>query len=419
VSNRAEEVEPAGGDHAEDRPALGGLGERCEVMVIGAGPAGLAVAAELRARGRSALVVERSESVGSSWRGHYDRLRLHTVRRLSGLPGLPIPRQEGRWVSRAGVVTYLERYARHHELDIRLGVTVQRLERAPAGWLVHTSVGTLNAGAVVVATGFNREPVVPDWPGRDGFSGELLHSAAYRNAGPYRGRQVLVVGTGNSGAEIAVDLAEGGAAPVALAARTPPNIQRRAVAGMPTQVLGIAMRRLPAPVVDRVSLAVQRLSIGDLSRYGLPRPSSGVSARAAEGRIPILDVGLVASLRAEQVRAVPAVHRFDGAEVVLVDGSRLRPDTVIAATGFRRGLEPLVAALGVLQPNGRPAVHGPQTHRAAPHLYFIGFSNPISGNLREIGIDARRIARAITSHRSRAAAAARRPPSSGPGSRRG
>src|SRR4051794_27378483 len=100
--------------------------ERHEAVVIGAGPAGLAAAATLQAEGVPAVVLER-ESVGSSWRKHYDRLHLHTVRWLSALPGLPIDRSEGRWVSRDGVVRYLEGYARHHSLDVRTNVEVKEL----------------------------------------------------------------------------------------------------------------------------------------------------------------------------------------------------------------------------------------------------------------------------------------------------
>src|SRR4051794_25028776 len=154
--------------------------------VIGAGPGGLAAAAMLRRRGVDTLSVERSESVGASWRGHYDRLHLHTVRWLSNLPGMRIPRENGRWVSRDGVVDYLERYARHHELDIRFGTAVERLDPAHGGWrLVTGGEEELLAKHVVVATGYNHTPFMTDFPGKEGFEGELMHAARYRNAEPY------------------------------------------------------------------------------------------------------------------------------------------------------------------------------------------------------------------------------------------
>jgi putative flavoprotein involved in K+ transport len=380
-------------------------GGSSDAIVIGAGPAGLAAAAMLQRWGVATVVLERAEVVGASWRRHYDRLRLHTVRWLSDLPGVPLPRSEGRWVSRDGVVRYLDRYAAEQRLRVRLRTEVERVERADdgegAGWLVRTSDGALPARSVVVATGFNHHPVLPAWPGRDDFPGELLHSSVYRSPRPYAGRDVLVVGAGNSGAEIATDLAEGGAARVRLSVRTPPNILPRAVTGIPSQVLGVAMRPLPPPVVDRLSTLTRRLVLGDLSRYGMPPPPRGMYTRALEEeRVPILDVGLVPALRSGRVQVVAAVERFDGPQVVLADGGRLRPDVVIAATGFRHGLEPLVGHLGVLGPHGLPVVHGPVTAPQAPGLYFIGFTNPISGILREIGRDARRIARVAARRRT-------------------
>ncbi len=366
-------------------------------IVVGAGPAGLAAGAMLKRRGVDTLLVDRTSRVGEGWRGHYDRLHLHTVRWLSNLPGLPIPRSEGRWVSKDGVARYLEAYASHHRLRILHDTEVRRINRAEdGGWLLRTDGPELRAEHVVMASGYNRTPWLPRWPGTDSFTGDLIHSSDYRNPGPYRGRDVLVVGTGNSGAEIAADLVEGGARQVTLSVRTPPNILPRAIAGLPTQVVGVTFRRFPRTVTDAVAGVTRRLVIGDLSRYGMPQPPRGPYTRVVEDDIiPILDVGLVRQLKAGRVRVVPAVERFEGSDVVLVDGARLQPDAVIAATGFRRGLEDLVGHLGVVGPTGRPVVHGASTHPKAPNMYFIGYTNPISGNLRELGIDARRIARAI------------------------
>ncbi|MER5417853.1 flavin-containing monooxygenase [Streptomyces virginiae] len=373
------------------------------VYVIGAGPGGLAAAAALRARGVRAVVVEKSDGVGASWRRHYDRLRLHTTRRLSALPGLPMPRRFGRWVSRDDVVRYLEKYAEFHELELVTGVEVTRIEPAApegegeGGWVLHASGGReLAAAAVVVATGFNHTPALPDWPGRDAYEGRLLHAREYRNPQPYAGQDVLVVGVGNTGAEIAVDLVEGGAARVRLAVRTAPHIMRRSTAGWPAQRSGILVRRLPARLVDRLGALVAKASVPDLSTYGLPRPTTGLYSRVKQGSIPVQDVGLIDAVRGGKVEPVAAVEAFDGAEVVLADGSRIAPDTVIAATGYRRALEELVGHLGVLDERGRPRTQGARSPAQAPGLYFTGFSNPISGMFREMAMDAEKIAKAIS-----------------------
>ncbi|GAA2271128.1 monooxygenase [Streptomyces ruber] len=368
------------------------------VYVVGGGPGGLSVAYALRARGVRAVVLERSDRVGASWRRHYDRLRLHTTRRLSSLPGLRMPRRFGRWVSRADMVRYLEKYAEHHQLEIVTGVEVSRVERAPdgGGWLLRASGGReLLGSAVVVATGHNHTPRLPDWPGRDTYTGELLHAREYRTAAPYAGRDVLVVGAGNTGAEIAVDLAEGGAERVRLAVRTPPHIVRRSTAGWPSQFTAIAVRRLPVFLVDLLARAVCRISVPDLSAHGLPRPSAGLYSRVRAGAIPVQDVGIVDAVRRGRVEVVAAVEGFEGGTVLLADGGRAEPDSVIAATGYRRGLEDVVGHLGVLDGRGRPIPRGARTLKHAPGLYFTGFTNPISGMLRELAADARKIARRI------------------------
>ncbi|WP_251093850.1 NAD(P)/FAD-dependent oxidoreductase [Streptomyces sp. Caat 7-52] len=368
------------------------------VYVIGAGPGGLAVAHALRARGVRAVVLEKSDGVGASWRGHYDRLRLHTTRRLSALPGLGMPRKFGRWVARDDVVRYLEKYTEHHGLEIVTGVEVHRVERTEdgTGWLLHASGGReLTGSAVVVATGFNHTPRLPDWSGRAEYGGELLHAGGYRNAEPYRGRDVLVVGIGNTGAEIAVDLAEGGAARVRLAVRTAPHILRRSTLGWAAQYTGVLVRRLPVRLVDRLAGPVGRLSTPDLSAHGLPRPDTGLYSRVRQGAIPVQDVGLIDAVRKGKVEIVAAVEAFEDGKVVLADGSRVSPDAVIAATGYVRALEGLVGHLGVLDERGRPVAHGGRTHAQAPGLYFTGFTNPISGMFRELAIDAGKIARAV------------------------
>ncbi len=372
------------------------------VVVVGAGPGGLAVAGALRARGVDALVVDAAPGVGDRWRSHYDRLHLHTPRRWSSLPGYPIPRRYGRWVARADVVRYLEEYAAHHRLRLRLGVAVGRIDRvggdAPSGrWRVTLADGaTLQAHDVVVATGYNHTPVTPDWPGRDTYTGQLLHARDYRNGAPWAGRDVLVVGTGNTGTEIATDLAEHGAATVRLSVRTPPHILARDRFGVPAQATGIAVRRLPPRLVDRVAGVLAAVQEPDLSEHGMPRAGRDLYTRTLEGRVPVQDVGIVDAIRSGRVRPVAALESFDGDEVVLTDGTRLRPALVVAATGYRAALEPLVGHLGVLGEHGLPTVRGASRPEARPGLWFTGFTNPISGMLRELAIDAGRIAAAIS-----------------------
>ncbi len=383
---------------------------RVEVVVIGAGPGGLAVAAALKGHGRNPLVVDRADRVGSSWRRHYDRLHLHTPRRWSGLPGYPIPRSFGRWVARDDVVRYLEAYAAHHRLELRLGSGVTRIDAvAPstdgARWAVRLDDGsTVTADHVIVATGYNHTPVEPDWPGLDGFDGEVVLARDYRNGRPYAGRDVLVVGSGNTGMEIATDLADHGATRVWLAVRTPPHILPRSRLGWPAQGTGILVRRLPPRLVDRVATVLAVVQEPDLTEFGMPRAGTDLYSRVLVGRVPVQDVGIVDAIRARRVEPVAAVQSVEDGEVVLADGSRVRPSVVVVATGYRAGLEPLVGHLDVLDGRGLPLVHGAHEPDGTPGLWFTGYTNPISGMLRELRIDAERIAAAVSREGARSRA---------------
>jgi putative flavoprotein involved in K+ transport len=372
------------------------------VVVVGAGPGGLAAAAALRRHGLSPLVLDRADHVGSSWRRHYDRLHLHTPRGWSHLPGYRIPVRYGRWVARDDVVHYLEQYAAHHRLRLRLGTAVTRVDRAdeegPARWVVRLEDGSeLRARDVVVATGYNHSPVPPPWPGADGFTGELVPARDYRNGARFAGRDVLVVGTGNTGMEIATDLADHGASTVWLSVRTPPHILPRSRFGWPAQATGILVRRLPPRLVDRVAAVLAHVQEPDLTDHGMPSAGPDLYSRVLEGRVPVQDVGVVDAIRAGRVRPVAAVQAMEGDAVLLADGTRLRPVAVVLATGYRAGLEPLVGHLGVLDRRGLPVVRGAHQPPGGDGLWFTGFTNPISGMLRELRIDAVRIARALTS----------------------
>lgn len=374
------------------------MDESRPVYVIGGGPAGLAAAAELRRRGMHPVILERGAQVGTSWRAGYDRLHLHTVRGLSGLPGYAIPRDAGRWPSRDAVIDYLERYRAGHELEVRGRTEVERITAAEPGdgdgtrWMIHTTAGErLPARSVVVATGNANTPYVPDLPGLGSYAGQLRHAREYRNPVPFAGLDVLVIGVGNSGSEIATDLAEGGARRVWIAVRTPPQIVRRDSAGWPAHATGILVSRLPAALVDPVARVQQRLTVPDLTAYGIPRPDDGLLTRVRRtGEVPLQDVGFIAAVRSRTVTPVAAVTGFEGDKVLLADGSSIAAQAVIAATGYRRGLEKMVGHLGVLDASGMPTVHdGPP---AAPGLFFLGYTISLRGMLRDIAAGARRMA---------------------------
>lgn len=376
------------------------MGERLDAVVVGGGAAGLAAAAMLQRVGVAAPILEQADHVGSSWRTRYDRLRLNTLRWSSALPGYKLERRYGRWPSRDDWVAYLERYADYHALDLRFETEIRHVDRAGEDWLLDTSQGPLSASNVVLALGLDHDPYVPEWPGRRGFEGELLHASAYRNPTPFKGRDVLLVGPGNTGSEIAFDLVQGGAlVPVRASMRTPPNVINREQLGMPIMhVLGLANERLPARLVDPPARLVQRMIFGDLEQFGLGGSPLGIKENVEKrGIAPLVDDGFIAALKKGQVQIVAEIEHFDGPAVVLVDGMRLSPDAVICATGYRRGLEPLVGHLGVVDPElGLPRVLEGRDDPANPGLYFMGYAPRVSGTLARFKYEARRIARSVS-----------------------
>jgi putative flavoprotein involved in K+ transport len=257
-------------------------------------------------------------------------------------------------------------------------------------------VGEVDARAVVVATGYDRNPKLPEWPGRESFAGELIHASAYRHPDPYRGKDVLVVSAGNTGSEVAYELVESGAARVRTAMRTPPNIFPREWLGVPLALTVRYADPMPLALTDRLGHVMQRMIYGDLGRYGLPKPPIGFASNLKLRHVsPTIDAGFVAAVKARRIELVAAVEAFDGSDVILADGSRIQPDAVIAATGYSRGLEPLVGHLGVLNDAGEPRHNGVPRHPDTPGLYFNGYLTALWSQLGPMRIEARRIARAI------------------------
>lgn len=364
-----------------------------QAVVIGAGPAGLASAAELRRRGVPAVVLEQT-SVAASWRSRYDRLRLNSSRPFAKLPRSRYPRGTGIFPTRDATIAYFEQHAAANELDVRLGVRVERIDQEAGGWVLRTSAGDVRTEQVVVASGYAHTPFIPAWPGRDRFRGTLMHAAEYRNADRFQGCDVLVVGPGCSGMEIAHELATEGAARVRLAVRTPPNIIIRKPIG---PLLGRTLMKLGPRRADALMRRVRKLEIGDLTEYGLPIPDEGLFSRLERlGVAPaIVDKEVIDSIKARRIEIVSGVSSLDETGVWLADGSRVEPHAVIAATGYRTGLEAVVGHLGLLDERGVPRVAAAE---AAPGLRFIGY-RPRPAHIGYMGDEARLAARDIAAGR--------------------
>ncbi|MEM9012504.1 MAG: NAD(P)/FAD-dependent oxidoreductase [Pseudomonadota bacterium] len=363
------------------------------IVIVGAGPAGLAVAGALRRRGRTATILEQSDRVGQAWHTHYDRLHLHTHRDHSGLPGHPMPRTLPLYPSRRDVVDYLDAYAATFEIAPEFGQTATTVRRQNGAWQVdRADAPPLQAQHVILATGLANRPFVPDLPGREAFQGEILHSKDYRRPDPFLGQRALVIGFGNSGGEIALDLAETGVA-VEMSVRGPVNIVSRDILGQPAQVWSILLMRLPVGVADAITGPLRRLKMGDLTKYGLPKSPKGPMRQVVEdGRIPLLDIGTIGAIKRGAIVVRPGIDTLTPNGARFVDGRLADFDAVIAATGYRTDLGQLLPDhADRLDDHGRP-----NGLVGEPGLHFCGYRPVSTGQLRQIGLEAEAIAKSLT-----------------------
>jgi cation diffusion facilitator CzcD-associated flavoprotein CzcO len=365
-----------------------------DILIIGGGAAGLTTAGALKQIGLESVILDKDDRIGGTWTRRHTRLHLHSVRRHSGLAHYSIPKSLPKYIPKDMFAKYLHDYARHFDLKWMGNCPVSKVRKVAGGeWTVESEQEIWRGKVVIIATGHYGSPFVPEWPGKNEFKGRLMHSIDYVTGRDFAGMRVLVVGAGNSGSEIACDLAEQGAVFVANSIRTPPPVVPRDALGTPVQVFGIAMSPLPPQVADRIGNFIARMVIGDLSRYGLKPAAWQPFTRH---RIPIIDVGWVKELKQGRITIRPNVARFTPAGVVYDDvdyddGREEAFDVVIAATGFKTGLPQLLDVQDVLDERGYPKYPSGQP-TSQPGLFFMGYTESVRGHLFEANRDSRRLA---------------------------
>ncbi|SDY99880.1 Predicted flavoprotein CzcO associated with the cation diffusion facilitator CzcD [Amycolatopsis xylanica] len=374
------------------------MNEQVSTVVIGGGVAGLALTRCLVGRGVEVLTLDENEQIGHSWRTRYDSLKLNSVRWLSHMPGLSLPKRYGRWVRRDDLVEYVEAYAKPLKPLLRNGVRVLKVERG-SRWLVTTSEGAIEARHVVFATGLYREPAIPSWPGE--FHGRLIHAAHYTRPADFEGERVVVVGPGVSGVDIGSDLLQRTRGSLTVAMRSAPNFLPRELWNIPLQGLSVTNRYAPIAVQDLGGKLIQRVASGDLADTPFGRPTEGMFSRLRRtGVNPAVDDGVfVPAVRAGLIEVIDEVVALDSDGVVTKSGKHVPADTVIAATGYRTGLAEIIGEPGVLDARDIPPQYGAANKRwAAAGLHFVGFASPLTGHLREIGLRAKHTAKAIAAN---------------------
>lgn len=360
-------------------------------VIIGASAAGLATAVCLQQKNSPFILLEKEAHVATAWRNHYDRLHLHTDRGNSNLPHLPMPNRYPKYPERAQVVDYLEQYTAHFGLEPRFKQTVTAVKRQEGKWQTETEDSVYLSDNVVVATGYTRVPQLPTWPGQASFPGPILHSSAYKNGRDFVGKQTLVVGFGNSAGEIAVDLCEQGAAGVFMSVRSPVNVVPRDYLGIPILTIGQVMDYIPPKVADLMAVPMIKMSIGDLTKYGLQKLPYGPNVQIRQdGKIPILDIGTVKHIKDGSIKIMPAIEKIQERTVYFSDGREQEFDAIILGTGYKPELNKIIQGVDqTLNDEGSPLQSGVE---AAPGLYYCGFYVSPTGMLREIGIEAEKIA---------------------------
>ena len=356
--------------------------------MLGGGPAGLATSQQLSQQRVPHRVLERGDDVGYTWANLYDSLTLHTGKHMSGLPDMPLPRSAPLFVPRQQFVDYLRRYARAFDLPVDTGRDVERMTRTDGTWTVSTSSGVLAARVVVVATGIVANPKTPHFPGQDRFAGRIAHSVAYRRPDGYAGRRVLVVGVGNSGAEIASEIARAGSK-VTIAVRSGANVVPLTFAGLPIQYVAFGVRKLPRRVQERAVALVQLLTQLRRGKPVLPRP-----AHSPLDEIPVIGFHLVDAIAEGLIDARVGVAGLTSEGARFTDGTTGQFDEIILATGFGAALGPL-GGLVQVDAKGFARRRDRVVSVDQPGLYVVGHNYDATGGLYNISRDARLAARLI------------------------
>ena len=343
------------------------------VCVIGAGPAGLSAGRALRRLGVAYDQYERHTDAGGIWdldnpgTPMYESAHFISSRKTSGFFGFPMPESYPDYPGHRRILDYTRRFADAYGLreHIRFGTAVTGVEQDGDGWTVELGDGNrLPYRAVVCATGVTWTPRLPHHEGE--FAGEVRHSVTYRDPAEFRGKRVLIVGLGNSGADIACDAAANAEAAF-VSVRRGYHVIPKHIFGIPTDEFAESGPQLPLKLEQPVFKALLRLLQGDLTRLGLPRPDH----RLFESH-PLLNDRLVDHLRHGDVAVKADVARFDGTKVRFTDGTSEEIDLVLYATGYDWAI-PYVPEKYFRWRDGRPELYLTAFNREHRNLFGVGY----------------------------------------------
>ncbi|MBD0295588.1 MAG: NAD(P)/FAD-dependent oxidoreductase [Flavisolibacter sp.] len=368
-------------------------------LIVGASVSGLALAASLQKQGIEYIIIEKQSQIASPWRHHYDRLHLHTNKRVSNLPYKKFDSKIPRYPTRQQVVEYLEDYQRTFNIHPAFKTEAKAIRKESDYWVTETNNETLKSKYLIMATGAFGNPKPVYCEGMETFPGRIMHSCEYKTGKDFKGQRVLVVGFGNSACEIAIDLYEQGAMPC-MSVRSPVNIIPRDVAGIPILELSLIMSRLPPRVADTINAPLMRLIFGDIRKLGLKKMPYGPFEEIKKDRnIPVLDIGTIKHIRKGQIKVSGGIDHIEGNTVHFSDGKKEDFDVIVACIGFNRDNAEIITVDKNRFEDLNICVDK-QKYFGKDGLYFCGFWVGPTGHIREIAADAQKIAKDIAKKES-------------------
>jgi len=365
-----------------------------QVLIIGASISGLASAASLKKRGIAYIIIEKQQQVVPAWRNHYERLHLHTSKKLSGLPYKSFDKSIPLYPSRQQVVDYLTEYQKEFDIHPDFNTEAISVRKQGDSWLTETSNHTYKSKYVIVATGPFGKPKPIHFKGMETFPGKLLHSYGYKTGKDFKGQKVLVVGFGNSACEIAMDLFEQGATP-SMSVRSAVNVVPRDILGIPILQLALFMNFLPPKLADKINAPLIRLLVGDITGLGLRKlPYGPLEQIEKHGSVPLLDIGTIAHIRKGHITVRGDIDYIQHKTVHFNDGSRDNFDAIVAGIGYYRDYADIIEVEHTRFDDLKASLDK-QKYFGKDGLYFCGFWISPTGQIREIARDAQKIARDI------------------------
>lgn len=374
--------------------------EQTNTLIVGSSISGLACAASLKNQHIEFILIEKEPQLAAPWRHHYDRLHLHTNKRHSNLPYKKFSKTIPRYPGRQQVVDYLESYQHAFNIRPRFQTEALHVKRENEFWIIETTQGSFQSKYLVMATGAYSKPKPVYFNGMETFRGEVMHSYFYKNGKPYQGKKVLVVGFGNSACEIAVDLVEQGAIP-SMSVHSPVNVIPREILGVPVLTLSLLMKHLPPALADLISAPLIKWTIGDIRKLGLRKLQYGPLEEIQRDRnTPVIDIGTIQHIRQGSIKIHDGIDHIEGSTVYFKDGKQDWFEVIVAGIGYYRDDDRLLD-IDKSRFDDLNLCIDKQQYFGRDGLYFCGYWISPTGQIREIALDAVKIASHIRKQEGR------------------